>query len=82
MKIIKSDKHKKVTQSVWATFKPKTQTLYKAKTRLGNSFLMWKANPVSPENHNKQLSKGLNTQFVSVTNQLVWLNLNQHQLLA
>ena len=62
MKIIKSDKHK-VTQSVWSTFEPKTQTLYKAETRLGNSFLMWKPNQVASESHKKQLSKGINTEF-------------------
>ena len=62
MKIIKSDKNK-VTQSVWSTFEPKTQTLYKAKTRLGNSFLMWKANPISPEDHKNQLTKGLDTRY-------------------
>jgi hypothetical protein len=62
MKLIKSDKHK-VTQSVWPTFHPKTHTLYKAKTRFGSGFLMWKANPVSQEAHNKQLARGLNTKY-------------------
>ena len=49
--------------AVWPYRQPKNIRLYQAKTNLNNHFFVWKAEPVSPEVHQKQLLKGLDTQY-------------------
>jgi hypothetical protein len=62
MKIYKPNETK-VTQSMWQELQPSTNTLYRAKTRMGNSFWMWKSNTTHKQIHKRQLARGIDTQY-------------------
>lgn len=60
---IKKHKQSSLEVSIWPDLLPENIRLFQAKTTLNHPFFVWKAEPVSHERHQKQLSKGLDTRY-------------------
>jgi hypothetical protein len=60
---IEEHKQSNIKAGMWPNMQPSNIRLFQAKTNLNNHFFVWKAEPVSQEIHQKQLSKGLDTRY-------------------